>query len=61
MNDLLRKECLRYGFKFIDNSNIVLSKHILRDGVHLNGAGTDILRDNFLKYINNEIIDNDLY
>ena len=54
-NDLLRKECTKNGFKFIDNNNIILAEHIQRDGVHLNSAGTEILRENFLSYVNNDL------
>ena len=44
---------------FLDNDkqmkkekNIVLSKHIDGDGVHLNGEGSDLLRDNIVDLLN---------
>ena len=52
LNDLLRVQCLSDGFHFIDNKNIILKEHILRDGVHLNLHGTELLRTNFLNFLN---------
>ena len=52
LNDLLCGLCAANNFIFIDNSNIVLSKHILPDGVHLNEAGTYLFAGNLLKSIN---------
>ena len=52
INDLLRKECSKYGFHFIENKNIILKNHILKDGVHLNFTGTGLLRDNLLEFVN---------
>lgn len=53
LNDLLRVLCERNGFEFIDNKNIILKDHVLRDGVHLNMSGTELLRQNFLSHVNN--------
>ena len=45
INRMLREQCLKEGFQFIDNSNIMLD-HIGRDGIHLLPTGTDILFKN---------------
>ena len=52
LNNLLRDMCIIINFNFIDNSDIILSKHILSDGVHLNVNGTALLADNLINYIN---------
>ena len=43
---MLRELCGANGFVFIENKDIVLSKHGHHDGVHLNEEGTKCLRDN---------------
>ena len=48
INLILRNECLRQGFVFIDQSNI-LFEHLHEDGLHLNHEGTCILKQNILK------------
>ncbi len=53
INDLLQQECKKRNFMFIANSNIVFSRHIRRDGVHLNKVGTEKLANNFLDVLNN--------
>lgn len=53
LNDLLRVQCASNGFDFIDNKNIILKDHLLRDGIHLNAYGTEVLRGNFLNFLNN--------
>ena len=40
INDLLREKCKVHRFTFIENSDIMLSRHIRRDGVHLNRTGS---------------------
>ena len=52
INDLLREKCKVHNFAFIENDNIILSRHIQRDGVHLNRAGTEKLATNFLDVLN---------
>ena len=59
LNDLLRDLCALQNIHFLDNDrqrekdrNIVLSKHIDGDGVHLNGEGSDLLRDNIVDLLN---------
>ena len=54
VNVILRKECEQNGFIFIDNNNIILKDHICKDGVHLNDCGTELLRSNFLSYLNRQ-------
>ena len=44
MNDLMRKEASKYHFHFIDNTNIRPSQ--LRDFVHLNRDGENVMRKN---------------
>ncbi len=52
INDLLRSKCEARNFIFIENDNIILSRHIRRDGVHLNSTGTTKLANNFLSVLN---------
>ena len=52
INDLLRVKCKQHKFTFIENDNIMLARHIRRDGVHLNNAGTVKLSNNFLNVLN---------
>ena len=51
LNDILREECKKHGFIFIDNSNINMG-HVQDDGVHLTHEGSEILRDNYSFYLN---------
>ena len=48
-NILLRGLCQSNNLTFIDNKEIVVGKHLLKDGVHLNTAGTQILSSNIIK------------
>ena len=50
VNDLWRNWCEINNFTFIENKNIILCKHILRDGVHLNNVGSDLLANNLGMY-----------
>ena len=52
VNDLLREKCKAKNFLFIDNGNIMISRHIKRDCVHLNNAGTVKLANNLIKVLN---------
>ena len=52
INDFLRDKCKSHKFTFIEKENIILSRHIKRDGVHLNRAGTEKLTNNFLNVLN---------
>ena len=51
LNDILREECKKHGFIYIDNSNINMG-HVQDDGVHLTQEGSEILRDNYSFYLN---------
>ena len=53
LNHILKGLCGLYNFTFIDNSDI-LSKCLLRDGVHLNEEGSVKLACNFLDHLNGE-------
>ena len=53
LNDILRGLCARDGYMFIENNNIVLSQHILPDGVHLNDKGTELFSMNLLNALHN--------
>ena len=51
--------CKKQGFDFITNKNIVFTEATpvdeglhYKDGLHLNGAGRQILMDNFISYLN---------
>ena len=46
LNKLLKDLCMANNFIFIDNGDIVLKDHIIKDGVHLNDEGKEILADN---------------
>ena len=52
LNDILRNLCTLHNFTFIDNDNIILRKHILNDGVHLNHNGSTLLARNFWDNLN---------
>ena len=52
INDALKEKCKVHKFVFIENKNIVLSRHIGRDGVHLNRTGTARIAKNFLDVLN---------
>ena len=48
INNLLSIECIKYGFHYMDNSDISVH-HLSRDGIHLNFYGSIILKMNILK------------
>ena len=52
VNNILRERCKEYGFIFIENDDIILSKHVLSDGVHLNDSGSLLLHHNLLAALN---------
>ena len=56
VNDILQRKCLEHNFTFIENKNIVLSRHIRSDGVHLNKSGTSRLVQNFLDVLNGKCL-----
>ena len=47
-NILLRGLCKSNNLHFIENNNIIGSKHLLKDGVHLNKTGTELFSGNIL-------------
>ena len=49
---LLESLCSINGFVFIPNKSMALSKHIDFDGVHLNDAGSALLQNTFVEYLN---------
>ena len=52
LNDMLRDLCETHGFIFIENRNIILKDHLVKDGVHLNYVGSDLLFNNFQDILN---------
>ena len=52
VNKVLRKFCRQNDWGFIEHNNIVADKHLNRSRLHLNRAGTNLLSQNFLSYIN---------
>ena len=48
LNGILKSQCLINNFTFINNDDIK-DEHLFTDGVHLNGDGSKILADNYLK------------
>ena len=51
VNNVLKSECKKYNFLFIDNEYISAKKHLNGSGLHLNYNGTLMLVNNFLSYI----------
>ena len=55
VNNILYKRCSEEGILFLDNSNILM-EHIQRGGhwggIHLNERGTEVLKQNFIDFIN---------
>ena len=52
LNGILKDLCKKNNVLFIENSNIILKRHIHYDGVHLNAAGSKIFRENLLSVLN---------
>ena len=57
VNDMLRNLCEKNGFSFICN-DVITTNYLRKDGVHLQDMGTHILRNHFLKFLNNSIDSN---
>ena len=51
MNHALKLDCIKYGYHFIENSNI-LPDNLWQDGLHLNSSGKGKLLNNFLVSLN---------
>ena len=51
MNNALKLDCIKYGYNFIENTNILLD-NLWQDGLHLNNSGMVKLLNNFLVSLN---------
>ena len=51
-NILLGGLCQSNNITFIDNKEIVVQKHLLKDGVHLNKSGTKLFSSNIINCLN---------
>ena len=51
MNNALKLDCIKYGYHFIESSNI-LPDNLWQDGLHLNSSGKGKLLNNFLVSLN---------
>ena len=51
MNNALKLDCIKYGYHFIESSNI-LPDNLWQDGLHLNNSGNGKLLNNFLVFLN---------
>ena len=51
MNNTLKLDCIKYGYHFIENSNI-LPDNLWQDGLLLNNSGKGKLLNNFLVSLN---------
>ena len=47
VNNALKSDCIKYGYNFIENSNILPDDH-WQDGLHLSNSGKGKLLNNFL-------------
>ena len=52
MNNALKLDCIKYGYHFIENSNI-LPDNLWQEGLHLNNSGKGKLLNSFLVSLNN--------
>ena len=52
---MLREKCGEKGFKFIEKKDIILSRHIRGDGVHLTKIGTSRLLENIVSAVNDVV------
>ena len=52
LNRLLRIMCELYGFTFADHEGYITTRHLSKDGVHLNEDGSCQLARDYLYYIN---------
>ena len=51
-NILISGLCLSNNITFIDNKEIIVQKHLLKDGVHLNKSGTQLFSSNIINCLN---------
>ena len=54
-NDMLRDLCVINGFGFICN-DMMMTKYIWKDGIHLQDPSTSILSKSFIEFVNNCLI-----
>ena len=54
---MLRDLCVINGFGFICN-DMITTKSIWKDGIHLQDPGTSILSKNFIEFVNNYLFSN---
>ena len=52
VNVFLQGLCVKNNFTFLDHSNINVREHLLKDGVHLNEAGTKLFASNMVNCLN---------
>ena len=52
LNQVLRSECAKHNFVFIENDDIILRHHVCSDEVHLTKAGSRLLKQNILAMLN---------
>ena len=55
VKDSLREQCILNGFGFISNDNISRT-HLWKDGIYLEGLGTNIAAGNFVDFLNRFIL-----
>ena len=54
-NNALKLNYVKYGYIFIENSNIVVPDNLWQDGFHLNDSENSKLLNNLLDFLNNNI------
>ena len=57
VNDMLRDLCVINGFGSICN-DMITTKYLWKDGVHLQDLGISILSKNFIEFVNNYLFSN---
>ena len=55
VNNALKLNYVKYGYIFIENSNIVVPDNLWQDGFHLNDSENSKLLNNLLDFLNNNI------
>ena len=55
VNDMLRNLCVINCFGFICN-DMITTKYLWKDGIHLQDLGTSILSKNFIEFANNYLL-----
>ena len=57
LNDMLRDLCVINGFRLICN-DMITTKYLWKDGIHLQDLGTSILSKSFIEFVNNYLFSN---